>query len=109
MLNSKAVKKEFILKPPTILEHNRIKIALITSRNKPKVNTVTGSVNKIRIGFTKTFNNPKTIATIIEVVKFSTSTPFITLERNITNIAVKTIFINSFMIFNFININLVNN
>ena len=51
---------------------NKIKIALITSKNKPKVNTVTGRVNKTRIGFTKIFNNPSTTATMIEVVKLLT-------------------------------------
>jgi hypothetical protein len=77
VLKIKAVKKESTLKPPTILAHNKIKIAFITSRNKPKVNTVTGRVKRIRIGLTNIFSNPKTMATIIEVVKFSTYTPFI--------------------------------
>ena len=72
ILKINAVKKESTLKPPTILAHNKIKMALITNRNKPKVNTVTGRVKRISIGFTKTFNNPKTTATIIDVVKFST-------------------------------------
>jgi hypothetical protein len=67
-----AAKKESTLKPPTIFAHNRINKALITSRNNPKVNTVTGRVNKTRIGFTNIFSNPSTIATIIDVVKFST-------------------------------------
>ena len=69
--------KESTLKPPTILAHKSIKTALITNKNNPKVNTVTGSVKSIRIGLTKIFNKPKTMATIIEVVKFSTYTPFI--------------------------------
>ena len=77
ILKINAVKKESTLKPPTILAHNKIKIALITSKNKPKVNTVTGRVKRMRIGLTNTFSNPKTMATIIEVVKFSTYTPFI--------------------------------
>jgi len=72
ILKINAVKKESTLKPPTILAHNKIKMALITNRNKPKVNTVTGSVNRTRIGFTNIFNNPKTTATIIEVVKLAT-------------------------------------
>ena len=49
-----------------------MRIAFITKRNNPKVKIVTGSVNKINIGFTNMFNNPKTIATIIEVAKFAT-------------------------------------
>ena len=77
MLKINAVKKESTLKPPTILAHNKIKIALITSKNKPKVNTVTGRVKRMSSGLTKIFNKPKTMATIIEVVKFSTYTPFI--------------------------------
>lgn len=47
-------------------------IAFITNRNNPKVKIDTGSVNKIKIGFTNMFNSPKTIATIIEVEKFIT-------------------------------------
>jgi hypothetical protein len=77
MLKINAVMKESTLKPPTILAHKSIKTALITNKNNPKVNTVTGSVKSIRIGLTKIFNKPKTMATIIEVVKFSTYTPFI--------------------------------
>lgn len=77
ILKINAVKKESTLKPPTILSHSKINIAFITSRNKPKVNTVTGRVKRISIGLTNTFSNPKTMATIIEVIKFSTYTPFI--------------------------------
>jgi len=87
-LKIRAVKKESTLKPPTIFAHNKIKIALITSKNNPKVKSVTGRVNRTRIGFTKIFSKPKTTATIIEVVKFSTFTPFIIWERTITNNAV---------------------
>ena len=72
ILKSNAVQKESTLKPPTISEHNKIRIAFITKRNNPKVKIVTGSVNKIKIGFTNIFNSPKTIATIIEVEKFTT-------------------------------------
>ncbi len=72
MLKSNAVQKESTLKPPTIFEHNKMIMALITNKNNPSVKTVTGKVNKINIGFTKIFNNPKTIATIIEVPKLST-------------------------------------
>lgn len=72
ILNIKAVKKESTLKPPTIFAHNKIKIALITNKNNPKVKMVTGSVKRTSIGLTNTFSSPKTMATIIEVVKFST-------------------------------------
>jgi hypothetical protein len=105
VLKIKAVKKESTRKPPTILAHKRIKIALITNRNNPKVKIVTGSVKRTSMGLTNTFSNPKTIATIIDVVKLSTSTPFMKWESNITNIELKTIFINSFMTFFFNNNN----
>ena len=72
MLKSKAVQKESTLKPPTIFEHIKIRIAFITNRNNPNVKIVTGSVNKINMGFTNIFNSPNTIATIIEVEKFAT-------------------------------------
>lgn len=38
-------------------------IALITKRNNPRVKTVAGIVKRTKIGFTKTFNTPKTTAT----------------------------------------------
>jgi hypothetical protein len=72
MLKSNAVQKESTLNPPTILEHHKMIIAFITNKNNPKVKIVTGSVNKTNIGFIKIFNNPKTIATRIEVPKLST-------------------------------------
>lgn len=52
-------------------------MVLITSKNKPSVKMVTGKVNKTNIGFTKKFNNPKTMATVNAVVNSSTATPFI--------------------------------
>ncbi len=74
-----------------------MRIAFIAKRNNPKVKIVTGSVNKIKIGFTNIFNSPKTNATIIDVEKFATWTPFIKWEISITNTAVisilKSIFI----------------
>jgi hypothetical protein len=71
-LKRNAVQKESMLKPPTIFVHNKMRIAFITNRNNPNVKIVTGSVNKIKIGFTNIFNSPKTMATIIEVAKFAT-------------------------------------
>lgn len=47
-------------------------IALITSRNKPKVKKVTGIVSKINMGFKNVFNNPSTTATISAPVKLVT-------------------------------------
>ena len=52
-------------------------MALMTSKNKPNVKNVMGKVNNTNIGFTKKFNNPKTMATVNAVVNSSTITPFI--------------------------------
>ena len=43
-------------------------IPLITSKKRPKVRTVTGSVRIVRIGFTIKFRRLSTMATIIAVV-----------------------------------------
>jgi len=75
MLNNIAVQKLSTANPPTIFVHNIIIKALITNRNNPKVSNVTGNVSNTRIGLIKRFNNPKTTATIIEVVKLATETP----------------------------------
>ena len=72
ILKKSAPKKPFTLKPSTSFVHNAIIAALITNRNNPKVKTVKGKVNKTNMGFTKTFNNPKTIATIIADLRPST-------------------------------------
>jgi hypothetical protein len=77
MLNNNAVQKVSTLNPPTILVHKRIIKALITSRNNPKVSSVTGRVNKIKRGLIKTLSKLKTTATITDVVKLATKTPFI--------------------------------
>jgi hypothetical protein len=72
MLNNKAPKKPFTLNPSTNFVHNAIIAALITNKNRPKEKMVTGKVNNTKTGFIKTFNNPKTIATII--AEFTPST-----------------------------------
>lgn len=72
ILNKKAVQKEFTLKPPTIVSHSNMIIALITNKNKPKVKKVIGKVNSTNIGFIKIFNNPNTTATIKAVSKLAT-------------------------------------
>ena len=77
ILNNKAVKKESTTKPPTILLHKIIIKPLMTNKNNPSVKKVIGKVNKTKIGLTKAFNNPKTIATKSAVVKLATCTPFI--------------------------------
>ena len=65
MLKKSAVQKELTVNPSTSLSQSKIINALITSKNNPKVMTVTGKVKITRTGFTKRLSNPKTIATII--------------------------------------------
>jgi hypothetical protein len=72
ILKNKAVQNELTAKPPTILVQNKIMMALITSKNKPKVTIVTGNVRITNIGFIKRFNNPRTTATITAVPKLAT-------------------------------------
>ena len=97
ILNNNAVKNEFTLNPPTMLSHNNIINALIINKNSPKVIKVIGKVNNTRIGFIKIFNNPRTTATIIAVVKLSTLTPFIKCEMISTKIDVIRILKSNFM------------
>jgi len=55
--------------------------ALITNRNKPNVKMVIGKVRMIRMGFTRIFNNPRTIARISAVTKDWIWTPLSTYDR----------------------------
>ncbi|GGZ73834.1 hypothetical protein GCM10007028_08890 [Algibacter mikhailovii] len=75
MLNSNAVHILLTVNPSIKLPANTIIKALIMSKNKPKVNTVIGSVKMTKIGFTNKFNKANTIDTIIAVVYPSTFTP----------------------------------
>jgi hypothetical protein len=97
ILKSIAVQSESTLKPPTIFVHNIISAALINNKNNPSVKIVTGSVNSTKIGFIKIFNSPRTIATIKDVIKLSTDTPFIKCEISITSTAVSRILKISFI------------
>lgn len=72
-----AVQNELTENPSTNSSQSKIMIALMTNKNKPNVKKVTGKVNNTKIGFTKKFNNPKTIATVRAVVNSSMITPFI--------------------------------
>ena len=72
-------------------------MALMTSKNKPNVKTVTGKVNNTKIGFTKKFNNANTTATVSAVVNLSTTTPFIKWAMTKTNAAVINILKSSFI------------
>lgn len=60
----------------------------MTKRNNPKVMSVTGSVNRISKGLTKTLSKPSTNATISEVVKLATDTPGMKCAMIITKSAV---------------------
>lgn len=87
-LNNNADQKFATEKPSTNSLQIRIIKALITSKKSPNVKTVTGSVNKIKMGFTNKLSNPKTIATTIEVAKPSTATPPKKRAIKVTKIAV---------------------
>lgn len=63
-----AVKKPFTSKPVTNFPANKIMLAFITNKNKPKVSMVTGKVKIINIGRTNIFNTAIVNATIIAVV-----------------------------------------
>ena len=75
MLKSTAVQKLLTPKPLMKLSANIIIHALMTNKNKPKVTMVIGSVRIIKMGFKMAFKKAKTAATIIAVVKLTTSTP----------------------------------
>ncbi len=61
---------------PSIIDDASINIrALITKRNRPSVNTVTGSVIRIKNGFTKVFTKARTIAVTAAVQKLFTLIP----------------------------------
>lgn len=96
MLNNKAVQKESILKPPTILSQIIIISALITNKNKPKEKIVIGSVNKIKIGFMKILSKPRTIATQNAVKKPSISIPEIRYGIKRTKAVVTRILVSNF-------------
>jgi len=67
ILNSKAQIQLSTLKPGTISDAHLMMSIFITSRKRPKVSTVMGMVNSIKIGFIKLFNKPSTAATIMAV------------------------------------------
>jgi hypothetical protein len=75
MLKSIAVQNVSTAKPPTIFEQRIIIKALITNKNNPKVTTVTGKVKNTSNGLINVLSNPKTNATIIEVIKLETVIP----------------------------------
>lgn len=58
----RAEKKPLTTNPGTKTEVKESIIALITSKNKPKVKIVNGIVRIVKIGLIKPFTNPKTTA-----------------------------------------------
>jgi|Wag4MinimDraft_12_1082652.scaffolds.fasta_scaffold05892_2 hypothetical protein len=58
----KAEKKPLTAKPGTKTEVKESIIALITSKNRPKVKIVNGIVRIVKIGLIKPFTKPKTTA-----------------------------------------------
>jgi len=77
MLKKSAVQNELTEKPLMKWSQTIIINAFITNKNNPKVTIVTGNVNRIKMGFTKKFNSPSTMATVKAVENSSTITPFI--------------------------------
>jgi hypothetical protein len=75
ILKSIAVQNVSTVKPPTILLQSKMISALTTKRNSPKVTIVTGKVKNTSNGLINVFSNPKTNATIIEVIKLETVIP----------------------------------
>lgn len=75
MLNISAQKNPSTLNPDINPSAIKIIIALITSKNNPRVRIVTGIVRIINNGFRVMFNKPKTIATISAETKLVTFTP----------------------------------
>lgn len=63
MLKKIALHTELTVKPWMSSATIKIMTALMTNKNNPKVKMVTGSVKKIRMGFTKILSKESTIAT----------------------------------------------
>jgi len=65
MLAKKAVQKLEIVKPLTTADTSINTKALITSKNRPKVTTVSGNVNRISKGLTTALAKPRRSAAIM--------------------------------------------
>lgn len=74
-LNNNAHQNPSTLNPFTNSAVSKMMAALITNRNKPNVNKVSGSVSNIRMGFTMAFNMASTIAKMMAAQKESIWTP----------------------------------
>jgi hypothetical protein len=68
ILNSTAVQKLETPKPSISLSAKSIIKALITIKNRPRVNMVTGKVKMTKTGFTSKLSMESTMATIIAPV-----------------------------------------
>lgn len=75
ILKRSAHQKPSTLNPGTILETRIMIIALITNVKRPIVTILIGSVKKSKIGFTKAFKTPSTIATRRAGMNPATVTP----------------------------------
>lgn len=91
ILNNRAYQKPFTSNPSTKASQIKMINALMTNKNKPNVTMVTGSVKRIRIGFTNKFNKTRTAATTTAVTKLSTVIPGKILANTTTAIALRTI------------------
>lgn len=88
ILNNMAIQNESTLNPLTISVHKRMISALMTKRKRPNVKIVTGSVSNTKTGLRKMLSNPRTQATMTEVVKLTTCTPGIKCAMHNTSTAV---------------------
>ena len=75
MLAKKAVQKPDTLNPFTSAETSRIMSALITSRNRPKVSSVSGRVSTISSGLTTALAKPSRSAETISADVLSNRIP----------------------------------
>ena len=69
ILNKTAVRRLSIRKPETRLAQTNTMMALMMSRNKPKVTSVREMVRRIKMGLRKRLSNDITAATMMAVMK----------------------------------------
>lgn len=101
-LNNKAYQNPETANPSIRLSQIKIMTALITNKKSPNVIIVTGIVKNTKIGFKNVFNIARTMATINDVEKLSTTIP----GKKCANIKTTTVVIKS-LISKFIFINLI--
>lgn len=96
-LNSSADHMLFTLNPPIKASANSMIMALMTSKKRPSVRMVAGSVSSTITGRTKIFSSPTAIATQRALRYDSIVTPGSSLEMIRTAKALKIIFKMSFI------------